>query len=157
MSPERVLDKAYGPPCDIWSFGLILIECATGGWSPLCSESSNDRGLRSIIDLAMILDDFCIDDVLARLSKQQSKKPSKINRKINWRKEANESGGLSEVLKWSLQRLPETRIPALVLLDSPWFRRYKIEDVQTAQKVMRRYFTEPSTSAVCDIVKLDKI
>jgi len=44
MSPERLLDKAYGPPSDIWSCGLVILECATGGWSPFHYHDDNDEG-----------------------------------------------------------------------------------------------------------------
>ncbi|KAJ4899465.1 Mitogen-activated protein kinase kinase 1 [Raphanus sativus] len=30
MSPERIIGKAYGSKSDIWSLGLVLLECATG-------------------------------------------------------------------------------------------------------------------------------
>ncbi|NP_001303018.1 mitogen-activated protein kinase kinase 1-like [Brassica napus] len=30
MSPERISGKAYGNKCDIWSLGVVLLECATG-------------------------------------------------------------------------------------------------------------------------------
>ena len=30
MSPERIKNLTYGQPADIWSFGITLLECATG-------------------------------------------------------------------------------------------------------------------------------
>jgi len=30
MSPERYLGKTYNSSIDIWSLGLVLIECVTG-------------------------------------------------------------------------------------------------------------------------------
>ena len=84
MSPERVFDKSYGCSSDLWSFGLVLMECTTGGWNPLrdgdvrdvySNNHDNDigggdgggrfiqqpkRNVTSIIELAMILEDFCI-------------------------------------------------------------------------------------------------
>ena len=143
MSPERVLDKAYSFPSDIWSFGLVLIECATGGWSPLLSgERSSDghqRGISSIIELAMILNDFSIDQALVNLSHEQSIKETHIKSSIHWDKELSESGGLSELIRWSLQKVPEKRIPAMTLLQSPWFAKHKIIDVMSAQKGMSTY------------------
>ncbi len=29
MSPERLAGQPYGPPGDIWSFGILLLEMAT--------------------------------------------------------------------------------------------------------------------------------
>ena len=141
MSPERLLDKAYGPSSDIWSFGLVLIESATGGWNPLCYESEKEnkgpkhrKGIRSIVELAMILDEFCIDNVLSTMA-------DGVTSKINWGKEIHKSDGVAEILRWSLQRSPEKRIPAKIMLDSPWFRNNEIDDVGTAQSVMKDYFT----------------
>jgi serine/threonine protein kinase len=37
MSPERVQSKKYSYPADIWSLGLVLMECATGKFPyPAC-------------------------------------------------------------------------------------------------------------------------
>ncbi len=144
MSPERILDKAYGPPSDIWSFGLLLTEVATGGWNPLDNDNSNNsgKGLHSLIELAMVLDDFSIENTLVRLSEQQKSGLYIINNEIDWSQELKDSGGLSEVLRWSLQRLPERRIPAAVLLDSPWFHKYEVSDIHRAQRLMQRYFMD---------------
>lgn len=30
MSPERIRNQSYGYASDIWSFGLVMMECATG-------------------------------------------------------------------------------------------------------------------------------
>ena len=30
MSPERIRNQPYSYPSDLWSFGLVMIECATG-------------------------------------------------------------------------------------------------------------------------------
>ena len=30
MSPERILNKKYSHNCDVWSFGLMMYELATG-------------------------------------------------------------------------------------------------------------------------------
>lgn len=142
MSPERVLDKAYGLPSDIWSFGLVLIEVATGH-NPFCFEnvdgdnSFKEKGPRSIIELAMILDDFCIDDMLASISSWQIEQG--VRDRFIWKEEVKKSGGIGEVLRWSLQRLPEKRIPANVLLDSPWFITQNIQSVASARRTMHTF------------------
>lgn len=108
FSPERLIDKAYGFPSDIWSFGLVIIECATGGWNPFFTEIEildngdevvNKKKIRSIVEVAMILDNFCIDDILKRMEHCTTSA-------VDWKKELCLKDGLCEVLKWSLQRLP---------------------------------------------------
>ena len=146
MSPERILDKSYGPLCDIWSFGLVLIECATGGWSPLSHETKSGsrpthrKGIRSIVELAMILDGFDVDAVLKTLSATIAE-TRKVLGGVNWNKEANApGGGLGEILLWSLQTSPEKRMPAQTLLNSPWFQLHSILSIESAQRSMRHYF-----------------
>ncbi len=202
FSPERVIDKAYGPPADVWSFGLVIIESATGGWNPFYdsvnhNHNKNDddafitpptnkrhpsrQALRSIVELAMVLDDFCIDDILGKLDNFED--VGAID--IDWGVELKRSNGVGEMLKWSLQRLPgkcsrtnqhfyhtlsyvhiyehifdaivtlmpysctvnklEKRIPAQLLLESPWFGRWGINGVESAQEAMHSYLeTLPS-------------
>lgn len=144
MSPERILDKSYGPLCDVWSFGLVLVECATGGWNPLCYQHDNcigmrcNKGVNGLVDLAMILDEFCVEQVLQTLAIPR-KKAFRVTNGIDWSRELNSSGGVGEVIRWSLQRLPERRMPAEILLKSPWFSRCGIKDVDSAQVVMKEY------------------
>jgi len=138
FSPERLIDKAYGSPSDIWSFGLVIIECATGGWNPFFTEiESLDNGnevlhrkkIRSIVEVAMILDSFCIDDILQKMKHCTTSA-------VDWKKELCLKDGICEVLKWSLQRLPERRIPAETLIESPWFQKWGIHNVETAAAAM---------------------
>eukprot|EP00979_Chaetoceros_neogracilis_P005786 scaffold1093_cov226-Chaetoceros_neogracile.AAC.3 len=145
MSPERILDKAYGPLCDVWSFGLVLIECATGGWSPLSVENqsvkrpTHRKGILSIIELAMTLEEFDVDEVIKSLSKNASEK-SKMAGEVDWCKVATSpSGGLGEILIWSLQRAPNKRMPAQILLDSPWFQSHEVSNIESAQQSIRCY------------------
>jgi serine/threonine protein kinase len=50
MAPERLSGKAYGRLSDMWSFGLLLLECATG--KPPFMEIS------SIVDLVVHLEEM---------------------------------------------------------------------------------------------------
>jgi serine/threonine protein kinase len=144
MSPERILDKSYGPLCDVWSFGLVLVECATGGWNPLCFQHDNcigmrcNQGVNGIVDLAMILDEFSAEQVLQKLGTSRNKS-FRVSNCIDWGRELKSSGGVGEVIRWSLQRQPERRMPAGILLKSPWFSRYGVKDVVSAQFAMKEY------------------
>ena len=53
MAPERLAGEAYGRPSDLWSFGLLLLECLTG--KPPFQEIS------SLVDLLVTLQDQEID------------------------------------------------------------------------------------------------
>mmetsp|Transcript_9076 Transcript_9076/g.13335 ORF Transcript_9076/g.13335 Transcript_9076/m.13335 type:complete len:182 (+) Transcript_9076:3-548(+) len=155
MSPERVLDKAYGPPSDIWAFGLVLIECATGGWSPLyygddrsMNESTKNvdggslarrRRFGSIVELAIVLDDFNLINALQVLEKRQRMADPQIRTVVDWSKEVHGTQGIGEVLMWTLQRLPGKRIPAQILLESPWFDKCGLGSINSAQKAVREY------------------
>ncbi|XP_023633964.1 mitogen-activated protein kinase kinase 1 isoform X1 [Capsella rubella] len=49
MSPERISGKSYSSKSDIWSLGLVLLECATGKfpYTPL----EHKKGWRSVYEL----------------------------------------------------------------------------------------------------------
>ncbi|CAN6464269.1 unnamed protein product [Victoria cruziana] len=49
MSPERISAKVYGYKSDIWSLGLVLLECATGSFPYTPVEE--DKGWTSIFEL----------------------------------------------------------------------------------------------------------
>lgn len=126
MSPERILDRAYGIPSDIWSLGLVLLECATGGWSPFSIYYGNNenssantssrrgpkhrKGIRSIIELAVILEEFSIDSVLEHLSRLEQPfihgAKIRFGDEVNWNDEVNKANGISELLTMCLQTKP---------------------------------------------------
>jgi len=158
MSPERILDKSYGPLCDVWSFGLVLVECATGGWNPLCCQHENcigmkcDKGISGIVDLAMILDEFCAEQALQTLANPKTKS-FRVTNCIDWSREWKVSGGVGEVIRWALQRLPETRMPAEILLKSPWFCRCGVQDVNSARFVMKEHIRTMEMEATASVPK----
>jgi serine/threonine protein kinase len=57
MSPERLRAKPYGRASDIWSVGLIIVECVTGilPWDDI----------RSIFDLVVTVEETNPDDLIA--------------------------------------------------------------------------------------------
>jgi serine/threonine protein kinase len=56
MSPERLRAKAYGRPSDVWSFGLILLECITG--------EAPWKDITSAVDLVMTIEESNVNDFL---------------------------------------------------------------------------------------------
>ena len=114
MSPERVFDKSYGYSSDIWSFGLVLLECATGGWNPMrdgddevyVNKNEKKNATKSIIELAMILEDFCIYNTLEKLGNIPNNNDNDLI--FHWDVERKKKGGLGEVLISSLQKESST-------------------------------------------------
>lgn len=49
FQPERISGKAYGNKCDIWSLGVVLLECATGKFPYTPPE--NMKGWTSMYEL----------------------------------------------------------------------------------------------------------
>ena len=117
MSPERVLDKTYGCPSDLWSFGLVILECAAGGWNPMRDgefidnddnhdhelDHSKNHKVTSIIELAMILEDFSIDSTFDMLRRTPMKNSLPW---IDWKKEIEQKNGWVELIIASLQKVP---------------------------------------------------
>ena len=139
LSPERLRDKSYGSPSDIWAFGLVLLECATGGWNPLIHGSKfgtfheKHRRSQSIIDLAIALEDFDIENVFVEL--QQMKEISVID----WKLESDRENGIGEIIRFCLQKTPDKRIPATLLLQSPCFEDYYIDSIEAAHLTMQDF------------------
>jgi predicted Ser/Thr protein kinase len=91
MSPERLRARPYGKSSDVWSFGLVILECITGKipW----------EDCESIISLVITVEETKTEDMI----------PLDVSKE------------LSDILSNSLQKEPEKRIPAGVMLMSPWF------------------------------------
>lgn len=89
MSPERIRNQPYSYASDIWSLGLVLMECATGD-NPL-------HGTNNCIEVAQTILDAEIPDLPPRFSPE-----------------------FRDVVRQCLQRDPSRRLPAEVLLGSPW-------------------------------------
>ncbi|KAK8684922.1 hypothetical protein V6N13_040936 [Hibiscus sabdariffa] len=49
MSPERIVEDLYGTDADIWSLGIVLLECATGKFP--YSPSNPAEGWANLYDL----------------------------------------------------------------------------------------------------------
>ena len=46
MSPERISGKGHSSNCDIWSYGLTLMECAIGRY-PFFSPNENNSSSKN--------------------------------------------------------------------------------------------------------------
>ncbi|KAL7470618.1 hypothetical protein ACHAXS_010836, partial [Conticribra weissflogii] len=54
MSPERLRGKPYATPSDVWSLGLVLLECVLG--------KSPFEDVSSVIELVQTLDECNMSD-----------------------------------------------------------------------------------------------
>ena len=118
MSPERLHGQPYNKQADIWSLGLILLECTRGG------GNSPFEHIRSIVELVQTLDDIiCLGG-------------GTMGEYIP----DGTSEGLSEILMGCLNHCSEKRMPCDVLIGSPWFVEVNgIECVDDAVVGMKRY------------------
>ncbi|EED86933.1 hypothetical protein THAPSDRAFT_269874 [Thalassiosira pseudonana CCMP1335] len=112
MSPERVRGKPYAMTSDVWSLGLVLLECARGD-SPF-------ENVSSVVELVQTLDECEMSDFI----------PESV------------SYGLRELLMGCLCYSPQKRMPASILIQSPWFQSHEISCVDDASKLTKRYLDE---------------
>eukprot|EP01035_Chromulina_nebulosa_P018869 gene18869-24655_t len=107
MSPERIRNLPYSYASDIWSFGLVVMECATGNYPYV--ECSN------CIEMAQTILETDIPDL----------PPSRY------------SQDLKEFLKQILQRDPSRRSNAESLLNSSWLKRNGATSPEAALRISR--------------------
>lgn len=112
MSPERLRAKPYTATSDIWSLGLLILECVTGR-SPF-------EGIQSLVELVQVIDECSVDDLV----------PTSLNKHV------------TQVLQSCLQKTPERRMPTDILISSPWFSANNINNVMDATNVMRNYIED---------------
>ncbi|GAX24544.1 mitogen-activated protein kinase kinase 1 [Fistulifera solaris] len=102
------LTKSYGRLSDIWSFGLVVYECVTGR-HPFSK-------IDSLVDLLVTVEESDVNELLSFEC----------------------HSGLKEIIECSLHADPEQRMPANILLKSPWFSiTHKIENTKTASDHLR--------------------
>ena len=92
------------------------------GISMISSRSSrqgqnNRKGVSSIIELAMILEEFSIQDVLDELAQQKQSSPkinsSSLGGEVDWNAEVHNGNGLGELLTICLQSNPGMYVTSL--------------------------------------------
>jgi len=109
MSPERLRGKPYTKSSDVWSVGLVLLEIARGD-SPF-------EDVSSVVELVQTLDECEMSEFIPEAT----------------------SDGLRDILLGCLDHSPQKRIPASILLSSPWFQSHEINDVDDASSLMKVY------------------
>lgn len=105
MSPERIKNAPYSYMSDIWSFGLVMMECATGQYP--FHEHSN------CIEMAQTILDANIPEM-----------PGSV------------SGEFREFCRMCLNRDPERRLPAEVLLGSTWLQMHGATSPEAATGIV---------------------
>lgn len=111
MSPERILNQPYSYMSDIWSFGLVLMECATGQY-PFHQHTGCIAMAQTILDA----------DV------PELKEPF--------------SPEFRDFLKQCLNRDPNLRLPAEVLLFAPWLIQYGATSPERATEIVREWIEQ---------------
>ncbi|KAL7567738.1 hypothetical protein ACA910_012071 [Epithemia clementina (nom. ined.)] len=114
MSPERLRGQPYGRSSDIWSLGLVLLQCATGK-SPPWSR------IASLVDLLVTVEETNMEQFLKA--------------EYNFRNE-----GFKELVGGCLRHEPAQRIPANLLQCSPWFLKNNMRTLEDARDMMRKFW-----------------
>ncbi|GKZ00114.1 hypothetical protein MPSEU_000965500 [Mayamaea pseudoterrestris] len=115
MAPERLRGRAYGRSSDLWSFGLCLVQCLT--------LEAPWEDCRSLVELLVTVEETSTKSIIP----------------------ANAESGLAEMLSACLQQHPAKRIPASILMKSPWLlENYKISDHASAADLVRLHLAGKS-------------
>ena len=112
MAPERLRAKPYGRSSDIWSLGLVLRHVASG--------EKPWKSVASMVDLLMTIEEALLEELI----------PDTVEY------------GFKEILVHCLQLSPQKRMPASLLLQSPWFsEEHGIESHLDAANLIRSKVT----------------
>jgi serine/threonine protein kinase len=104
MAPERLQAKHYGKASDVWSLGLVLCHLVSG--------EKPWKNVTSQVDLLMTVEE---NDPALPMPQEEV------------------DAGLKEILASCLRISPEVRMPARILLRSPWFSKsHKIQTINDA-------------------------
>jgi mitogen-activated protein kinase kinase 3 len=112
MSPERIRNKSYDYVSDIWSLGLVLIECATGSYP----YSGKDPESCTYIEMVQTI-----------LENDPPGLPDGFSR------------GFNEFVEKCVFKEPEKRLPANVLIGSPWLQVNGATSLENAITGFRRW------------------
>lgn len=117
MSPERLRGGTYKRSSDVWSVGLVLLELVRGV-SPF-------EDITSVVELVQTLEECRMNDFIPELT----------------------SDDLREILVGCFDHCPHKRIPASILLSSPWFQSHNIHGVEDASSLMMVYLDDMRNDA----------
>ena len=110
MSPERMQSEPYNYKSDIWSLGIVLIECATGCYP------YKERGVGQIEMVQNILEQA-----------EPNVDPTCF------------SAEFREFLSHCMKKDAEQRLPADILLASPWLQNNGANDITNAVEIVRQW------------------
>lgn len=116
MSPERIRNEPYGFMSDIWSCGLVLMECATGRYP--FHEQAN------CIEMAQLILDVDSLDL-----------PSQFTPKLR------------DFIGQCVNKNPLNRLPAEVLLGSPWLLENGATSYENSVENVRNWIYSVSSSS----------
>jgi mitogen-activated protein kinase kinase 1 len=131
MSPERIRNQPYGYASDIWSLGLVIMECATGMY-PIhehgtCIEMAQVRDLSYIRD-----DEFVFYNNLFGGFNQAI-----LDCEIPSLPSDRFSPELSEFIALCLHRDADKRLPAEILLGAPWLLKHGAVSFEASVGIVR--------------------
>ena len=110
MSPERIRNEKYSARCDLWSFGLVMVELATG--RPAYPASTTHIELIEAVVHAP---------------------PPSLDVADGF------SRGLGGLVANCLKKDPRERLPADILVGAPWFAEHGVQSVAEAVAAVREW------------------
>jgi serine/threonine protein kinase len=118
MSPERLQGNRYDPGADMWSAGLVMLECVTG---KRAFESM------SLVELVMTIEDWDGKDIdqLVETDTRNLMKP-----------------GMKQMISMCLFKDMKKRIPSAQLICSPYLKECGVETVDKSVAVLQGFFEE---------------
>ncbi|MCL7035249.1 hypothetical protein MKW94_002125, partial [Papaver nudicaule] len=108
MSPERITGEAYGYKSDIWSLGLVILECATGRFPYAPSEP--EEGWDNCYELMEAI----------------------VDRELPHAPPEKFSPEFCSFISACLQKDPKVRLAADELMEHPFIKKYEDKDVNLA-------------------------
>ena len=150
MAPERLRGKSYSRSSDIWSLGLVFLQCLTGQ-SPPWSQ------ITAIVDLLVTIEDTNIDKHPIIEQKDASKGAKELlagclqhdpgEFSICCCASSSLEDNISIFTKIGILSLPNPaqRIPAALLRCSPWLLVHNLHTLEDARSVIKDFllfFTE---------------
>jgi serine/threonine protein kinase len=136
MAPERLRAQAYGRSSDLWSFGLILLECVTGHppWHEVTSE----------IELLVTIEETDIRELIPSGTEDGLHEMIQVSSHRNPGENASfvslgrRTSAIHPCFPHSQRYLIAKRIPAGILKSSPWLgRQHFIVDRSSATRLVR--------------------